>query len=518
MNNELAATLKNQHDRMVAMEAQLNILVAENERLKRETDRHFDFRLPEKFDGTDRSGLQPFLNQFEFLFENKPETYKFDERKIATVGSCLSGRAAKWFASLAVRFRKEQEEDPDAITPLNSFRRFKKVLLESFDEPDKKQKADSDLRNLRQGRLSVSEYASRFQELMTSLSWDTDATISQYRFGLNSDVKDLLINCQEPESLQDIISDSLRIDRRLQERRAEKRFENTWYPRWGKANGREREQEVKDDPMEIDSLQQRSQWSQKERRQKMRLMVCFKCNKPGHKQAECPKWKKSSEEQPRQVKSVKIKEVVDSDEESINSNDSYTRCKVSKASINGARKQKQLLLPTKIEFGNSTVKTVSFVDSGADNCFVSNRIVEEYQIPLERLDSQIELVLADGKPAKIGPITHRTLPVQVIIGEHVETRVFLVADLSYDVILGLNWLRKHDPRIIWSTFQCQFNSEHCLHSCVDKVHTVQGLLKEREEDVNVKTTTTTISSTSMRARHFIKKIKEEKELYGSFFY
>ena len=209
--------------------------------------------------------------------------------------------------------------------------------------------------------------------------------------------------------------------------------------------------------------------------------------------------------------------MVDSDEESINSNDSYTRCKVSKASINGARKQKQLLLPTKIEFGNTTVKTVSFVDSGADNCFVSNRIVEEYQIPLERLDSQIELVLADGKPAKIGPITHRTLPVQVIIGEHVETRVFLVADLSYDVILGLNWLRKHDPRIIWSTFQCQFNSEHCLHSCVDKVHTVQGLLKEREEDVNVKTTTTTISSTSMRARHFIKKIKEEKELYGSFF-
>ena len=53
MNDELAATLKNQHDRMVAMEAQLNILVAENERLKRETDRHFDFRLPEKFDGTD---------------------------------------------------------------------------------------------------------------------------------------------------------------------------------------------------------------------------------------------------------------------------------------------------------------------------------------------------------------------------------------------------------------------------------------------------------------------------------
>ena len=55
MNDELAATLRNQHDRMVAMEAQLNILVAENERLKRETDRHFDFRLPEKFDGTDRS-------------------------------------------------------------------------------------------------------------------------------------------------------------------------------------------------------------------------------------------------------------------------------------------------------------------------------------------------------------------------------------------------------------------------------------------------------------------------------
>ena len=139
MNNELAAMLKKQHDQMMVLEARLNALVAENERLRRETDLHLDFRLPEKFDGTDRSELQPFLNQFEFLFENKPETYKFDKRKIASISSCLSGRAAKWFASLAVRFRREQEGDTDAITPLNSFRRFKKVLFEAFDEPDKKQ-------------------------------------------------------------------------------------------------------------------------------------------------------------------------------------------------------------------------------------------------------------------------------------------------------------------------------------------------------------------------------------------
>ena len=53
MNDELAAILQKQHDQMMVLEAQLNALVAENERLRRETDLHLDFRLPEKFDGTD---------------------------------------------------------------------------------------------------------------------------------------------------------------------------------------------------------------------------------------------------------------------------------------------------------------------------------------------------------------------------------------------------------------------------------------------------------------------------------
>ncbi|KAH9263641.1 hypothetical protein BASA83_012950 [Batrachochytrium salamandrivorans] len=46
-------------------------------------------------------------------------------------------------------------------------------------------------------------------------------------------------------------------------------------------------------------------------------------------------------------------------------------------------------------------------------------------------------------------LTHRTVPLQLHIGNHVETATFYVTDLFHGFILGYSWLERHNPRINW---------------------------------------------------------------------
>ncbi|KAH9272530.1 hypothetical protein BASA83_005340 [Batrachochytrium salamandrivorans] len=47
-------------------------------------------------------------------------------------------------------------------------------------------------------------------------------------------------------------------------------------------------------------------------------------------------------------------------------------------------------------------------------------------------------------------ITHRTLPLQLHIGRHVETIGFYVTSLCHGIILGYSWLERHNPKSIGS--------------------------------------------------------------------
>ncbi|KAH9252128.1 hypothetical protein BASA81_009978 [Batrachochytrium salamandrivorans] len=57
------------------------------------------------------------------------------------------------------------------------------------------------------------------------------------------------------------------------------------------------------------------------------------------------------------------------------------------------------------------------------------------------------LRLADGDSSST--LTHRTVPLQLHIGKHVETVSFYVTSLCHGLLLGYSWLEKHNPRINW---------------------------------------------------------------------
>ncbi|KAH9264133.1 hypothetical protein BASA83_012386 [Batrachochytrium salamandrivorans] len=106
---------------------------------------------------------------------------------------------------------------------------------------------------------------------------------------------------------------------------------------------------------------------------------------------------------------------------------------------------------------------------------MDSKLAADLQIPLLELSTPITLRLADGDSSS--SLTHRTVPLQLHIGNHVETATFYVADLCHGFILGYSWLERHNPRINWVSRMVEFDSSYCLENCCVVSSRIQGLGK-----------------------------------------
>ncbi|KAH9247123.1 hypothetical protein BASA81_015316 [Batrachochytrium salamandrivorans] len=136
---------------------------------------------------------------------------------------------------------------------------------------------------------------------------------------------------------------------------------------------------------------------------------------------------------------------------------------------------KKLLLPGTLRLGPLSHVDTFFVDCGADDLFMDSKLASDLQIPLLELSTPITLRLADGDSSSC--LTHRTVPLQLHIGKHVETATFYVTDLCHGFILGYSWLERHNPRINWVSRMVEFDSSYCLENCSDGSSRIQGLGK-----------------------------------------
>ncbi|KAH9263051.1 hypothetical protein BASA83_013629 [Batrachochytrium salamandrivorans] len=111
----------------------------------------------------------------------------------------------------------------------------------------------------------------------------------------------------------------------------------------------------------------------------------------------------------------------------------------------------------------------------ARRSLMDSKLASDLQIPLLELSTPITLRLADGDSSS--SLTHRTVPLQLHIGKHVETATFYVTDLCHGFILGYSWLERHNPRINWVSRMVEFDSPYCLENCCDGSSRIQGLGK-----------------------------------------
>src|ERR1700759_5724678 len=97
-----------------------------------------------------------------------------------------------------------------------------------------------------------------------------------------------------------------------------------------------------------------------------------------------------------------------------------------------------------------TVTINAMIDSGATEDFIDQEVCNKHGIKMIRAKKPREIYLADGKPSAMGPVTHMT-KVPMDISSHRELATLQVANLqNHEVILGMPWLRKHNPTIDWN--------------------------------------------------------------------
>ncbi|KAH6588894.1 hypothetical protein BASA50_010428 [Batrachochytrium salamandrivorans] len=152
----------------------------------------------------------------------------------------------------------------------------------------------------------------------------------------------------------------------------------------------------------------------------------------------------------------------------------------------------KLLLPGTLRIGPSTHVDTFFVDCGADDLFVDSKLAADLHIPLVKLSTPIQLRLADGDSSSV--ISHRTVPLQLHIGSHVETALFYVTNLCHGIILGYSWLERHNPRVNWVSRLVDFDSPYCMENCCVGSSRIQGLGKP--PDTNKCFPPTVVSDTS----------------------
>ncbi|KAG1121331.1 hypothetical protein G6F42_012533 [Rhizopus arrhizus] len=124
---------------------------------------------------------------------------------------------------------------------------------------------------------------------------------------------------------------------------------------------------------------------------------------------------------------------------------------------------------------NHQFKTFALIDSGSMENFCDESFATRNKLPLVSKAAPVEIITVDGSPISSGKVTQET-SIQMTMGLHTEKIKLSVTRLGqYPIILGIPWLKKHDPKIIWSTHSITFDSASCVHSCFQKVHQIKAL-------------------------------------------
>ena len=111
------------------------------------------------------------------------------------------------------------------------------------------------------------------------------------------------------------------------------------------------------------------------------------------------------------------------------------------------------------------------IDSGADSNFLSENFVSKHKIPRSAKSNPVQFVGIDGTPLNPEGIKEeaRVLLTCQVSDSTYHTDPDCLFDIihlsTFDVILGLPYLRLHQPQIEWKTPCIHFNSEFCKTHC-----------------------------------------------------
>ena len=114
----------------------------------------------------------------------------------------------------------------------------------------------------------------------------------------------------------------------------------------------------------------------------------------------------------------------------------------------------------------------ALLDSGATGLYISRDFVKEHAIPTRPLPSPLYVYNADDTLNKNGTVTHE-VELSFTIQGHTSRSWFYVTDIgTKPLIVGMTWLREHNPLIDWRTGKLHF--QRCPGSCGGRAQTLHN--------------------------------------------
>uniref|UniRef100_A0A8C5PY86 ribonuclease H n=1 Tax=Leptobrachium leishanense TaxID=445787 RepID=A0A8C5PY86_9ANUR len=373
------------------------------------------------------------------MFSLCPRTYGSDSVKVRSAISLMSGAPQDW------AFQLLREGSP----LLSSWNSFVQAMNPIYDDPLRSSTALSTIRHLRQGRRPVEDYISEFRAVAADTGLNDVGLRDHFRHGLSDQLKDELARIGVPTTLDAMILRSLTLDQRFRERRQERmatapslpvrRSETPSTTSVRSPNSTPSPPE----PMEIGLA--RGPLSPAERSRRRAQNLCLYCGQPGHLLRGCP-----------------IRPPLPSDGGKNHPSVISLQCVFGSTSAH-------MTIPVILQWEDRSVNVSAIIDSGASNNFFDLTLATSLAIPTRLKKTPTPLQMVDGSTLRTGPITHETTPLLLLIGTKHQERLQwdIVPSPLFPLVLGLPWLRTHNPSIDWSSNTVSFPSHHCQHFCMN---------------------------------------------------
>jgi hypothetical protein len=108
-----------------------------------------------------------------------------------------------------------------------------------------------------------------------------------------------------------------------------------------------------------------------------------------------------------------------------------------------------MLLPVAIGMKKQTIETQALLDCRASGEFMNSKFMKFHNILLIKLKKPQITRNADGTQNEKGVVTHKAI-IDLNINGKEDPTIFFITGLGKDnMILGLTWLRKHNPIVNW---------------------------------------------------------------------
>ena len=114
------------------------------------------------------------------------------------------------------------------------------------------------------------------------------------------------------------------------------------------------------------------------------------------------------------------------------------------------------------------------IDSGASSCFIHKDLIQKYGTPTIKKSVPCQLKVIDGQDISSGLVDSECV-FTLELGSHKEVIKCNVADIGkHSIVLGMSWLKLHNPYIDWPHKHVTFTSHHCSNNCLSVSNSILG--------------------------------------------